>query len=76
MSKPKSVQMYATTSSNLKAFGHDAEEQRLHVEFKGGGLYAYDGVSEELFNQLRDAESKGKFFHAEIQNKFKFRKIK
>lgn len=64
-------------SSNLKAIGHDAEAKELHIEFQGGSVFAYDGVTEELHAALMAAESKGKFFHEKIKNGgFKFRKIK
>lgn len=64
-------------SSNLEAIGHDEEKNELHVEFHGGSVYAYDGVSKELYDKLMNAESKGAFFHKEIRKGgYKFRRIK
>ena len=32
-------------SSNILSVGHDPETNTLEIEFKGGGVYSYDGVS-------------------------------
>lgn len=62
-------------SSNLEAIGHDPDSQELQVQFKGGGVYAYDGVPKELFEELLNAKSVGSLFHAKIKDKFKFRRL-
>lgn len=71
------MELKPVKSSNFKALGHDKETEELHIEFQGGSVFAYDGISEELYLALMDAESKGKFFHEKIKNGgFKYRKIK
>lgn len=63
-------------SSNIAAEGYDKETQELQLEFKGGGLYAYDGVPQEVYDALVGARSVGKEFHAKIRDQYKTRKLK
>jgi hypothetical protein len=52
-------------SSNLASVGH--EDTTLEVEFKNGQLYHYFGVSQELYQELLNAESVGKFLNTNIK---------
>jgi hypothetical protein len=64
-------------SSTLEAYGGwTPEKEQLIVEFKGGSQYLYHKVPVQTFDGLEKAESKGKFFHANIKGKFEFVKIK
>jgi len=44
----------------------------LTIKFKFGGTYDYIDVEEELFNEMKEAPSVGKFFHARIKGKYDF----
>jgi len=57
-------------SSNLQAIGFSAAG--LFVRFKGGGLYRYPEVPRVVFDRGMDAESKGKWFRAEISGHYKY----
>lgn len=61
-------------SSNLKSIGYDGEGMILEVEFKGGSVYRYFGVSSEIHRDLMSAQSKGSYFYKKIKNNFKFEK--
>jgi len=63
-------------SSDLQSVGYDPDTQTLEIEFKSGGIYQYYGVPETIYRQLITAASHGKFFHAHIKDKYRFRKIK
>lgn len=63
-------------SSNIKAVGYDTETSELQVEFTGGGLYAYDAVPLDVYRDLTEAHSVGKFFHAKIKDVYETRKLK
>jgi hypothetical protein len=67
--------MTPVISSNIESVGHSSQkgneewaEQTLRVSFKFGGTYMYHPVDEELFNEMLEAESVGKFFIAAIKN--------
>lgn len=57
-------------SSSLRSIGYDRRSQTLEVEFKNGGIYRYAGISAELWNQLRLAESIGRFFQDHVRDRF------
>lgn len=63
-------------SSNIKSLGYDKFRKKLEVEFKNGGVYRYKGVPKEVFNQINNADSKGKFLNKEIKYNFPYRKYK
>lgn len=57
-------------SSNIKEIAYDANQQILGVRFTSGGEYWYYSVPAITFMSLMNAESKGKYFRAEIQKKY------
>ena len=61
-------------SSNIVSVGHDPETNTLEIEFKGGGVYSYDGVSAAKHSALMGADSIGSHFHAHIKNAHSFTK--
>ena len=62
-------------SSNIKSIGYDIVTKTLEIEFTTGGVYRYNEVPEEVYNKMSISESKGKFFHTVIKNKFKTIKV-
>ena len=72
-------------SSQIHAHGYNPETRTLALQFKrkgengervGGSVYHYDDVAPEVYDGLCKAESKGKFFGANIKNGgFAYRKI-
>ena len=58
-------------SSNLKGARYNAKKKILDIEFQKSGKYAYHEVPEEVFDNLCNAESPGKFFFSNIKGKFK-----
>ena len=58
------------TSSNISAIGYDAETNTLEIEFKGGSVYSYPGVTPDQHQQLLNADSVGSHFHKHIRNNF------
>lgn len=62
-------------SSNIKAIGYDPDTRELHVEFKGGGVFCYDGVSAAQHAALMAAPSHGAYLHAKIKTAHKCRKV-
>lgn len=57
-------------SSNIAAIAYDANTQVLGIRFTNGRTYTYPDVPADVATQFRDSESKGKFFFANIRNKF------
>ncbi len=63
------------TSTNLSAAGYDEASQTLEVEFNYGAVYRYAGVPLNEFEGLMNADSKGKYFNANIKTRYQFSKL-
>ena len=61
-------------SSTVQRFGYDAETQTLRVEFQNG-TYAYSGITEEIFNEMKAASSKGKFVAQNLKGIYQATKV-
>lgn len=57
-------------STSIAAAGYDPATLTLAIQFKNGGLYHYTGVPQEVVDQLRAAESAGKFYMQQIRGKY------
>lgn len=62
-------------SSTIDELYYNLEERKLIVTFKNGSKYQYDDVSEDVFKELISAESVGKYFTANIRNKYTTTKL-
>ena len=65
----------AVISSSLSEVGYDPSEQRLEIRFRSGGTYEYYNVPEEVYTDLVEDDSVGKYFHAEIKDQYQFKKL-
>lgn len=54
-------------SSNLKSAGYDPDQNVLRVEFHGGNVYDYHGVTPEIHRAFSDSPSPGKYLHSIIK---------
>ena len=63
------------SSSNISAIGYDADNQVLEVEFTNGAVYSYSGVPTGECEGFMNADSKGKYLHANIKNRYPFTKL-
>lgn len=62
--------MQSVTSSNVEAVGHDAAANKLHVRFKNGGHYVYEGVDARGFQALLRAPSVGRHIANQIKGRY------
>lgn len=64
-------------SSQIAKIGYEKESQTLYVVFKSNQMeaYCYANVPNETFEELKEAESVGKYFSANIKSKFDWTKI-
>lgn len=66
--------MTAVQSSNIAGIDYDWSGT-LTIEFHSGGVYEYFDVPHSTYVDLMQAESHGKYFHAHIRNRFRYRKL-
>ena len=62
-------------SSNVSGFGYDASRLLLTIEFGEGSRYEYQDVPPHIFEELKEATSKGVYIAAIIKKKYKAKKI-
>ena len=71
---PTAIKLCPCDSSRIAAHGYDPDTNTLALQFKGRGgtpgpVYHYDKVEPELYEDLKRAESLGKFFGERINVK-------
>lgn len=69
------MERYSVASSNIASIGYDAPSQTLEVEFLNGTIYQYYGVPQNLYDQLMQAGSKGRFLNTYIKNAFGYSRV-
>lgn len=69
------MERYSVVSSSLKSVGYDVDKEILEIEFIYGAVYQYLKVPEQVYKDLMHAPSKGRFYLAEIKDKFAYQKI-
>lgn len=62
------------TSKNIQSIGYDADSHTLEVEFNSGGVYQYSSVPQEVYEGFIGADSKGRYFSANIKGVYSFSK--
>ena len=60
------IEMHAVKSSMIKKIGY--LNKYLLVQFNSGPTYAYENVSNEVYQQLIGAKSIGQYFYNNIRN--------
>ena len=56
-------------SDNVLKTTYFPNNSRLYIAFSRGTTYSYGNVDAELYKEFENAESQGKFFHKNINNK-------
>lgn len=62
-------------SAAIQEIDYDAERAKLLVRFQSGERYVYVGVPGEVHRSFLDAPSKGRFFQAEIRDRYPFNRL-
>jgi hypothetical protein len=62
-------------SAAISAIDYDSERGKLLVRFVSGEAYVYVGVPGEVCRSFAEAESKGRFFQAQIRDRYPFNRL-
>lgn len=62
-------------SAAIHAIDYDDERAKLLVTFTSGEAYVYVGVPGEVHRSFIDASSKGRFFQAEIRDRYPYNRV-
>ena len=68
-------EMQPVNSSNVAAVGFDATNQTVYVQFLNGSIYAYKGVQEHEFENLRTAPSVGSYLNRNFKNIYPYERV-
>lgn len=63
------------SSTSITSIGYDPDAKILEVELRAG-IYQYFGVPAKVFDDLRNAASKGRYYSKFIRDAYKYRKVK
>jgi len=61
-------------SSALEGAHYLPNTNVLFLRFQNGSTYQYDGVAAEVYEQLMDSTSKGRFFLGQIQGRYAYQR--
>lgn len=61
-------------SSHIKTIEHNGKD--LYITFLNGSTYEYDDVPEGMVRQMLKVDSKGKFLHRYIRDRYPYRNVK
>lgn len=67
---------YSVDSSNIDKVEYDADGLVLRVTFKNGGMYEYEGVLQEIVDEMLSADSVGRYFHSNVRMNYPYTKIR
>lgn len=62
-------------SRMFTATAYAQAEQTLYLRFRSGDVYRYFDFPPERFQELLAAESKGRYFLAEIRDQFRYERL-
>ena len=63
------------SSSEIVDIGYDPSSMTLEIGFKQEAVYQYFDVPESIYQGFLRADSKGRFFHANIKNHYRYTKL-
>jgi len=66
--------MVQVESEAIDEIDYDAALSTLHVRFAHGGWYSYFAVPARAYEDFIAADSKGRFFHEHVRDRYPFRK--
>jgi hypothetical protein len=73
MEKVTQTELVPVESSNIAAVGYDGGT--LTVAFHEGRIYRYYGVSAQVYHDLIDALSKGRYLHRSIKGTYPVERV-
>jgi hypothetical protein len=65
----------SVSSSNISSVGFDSDTQTLEIEFTNGNIYQYFDVPVTVYEELMQAESKGKFLSTQIKGVYRYARL-
>lgn len=64
------MEMIRVSSSAIRAIGYDATTRRMKITFTEGHTYDFCSVPKNVFEGLRHAGSKGRYYNDHIRDRY------
>lgn len=64
------IEITSVESTNIEGIGYNNVKKHLWVAFKGNKVYRYDLVPRKTFEELMNAESKGRYLNSHIKGQY------
>lgn len=61
-------------SSNISKVGY--EDDNLYVQYNSGNLYRYKKVPKNVYKDLLESDSKGRYINSSVKSKYEYEKLK
>lgn len=75
MLQGSSAKRIAVESNYIRSVGYNSSNQVLEIEFKTGGVSHYIDVPPEVYTDLMNAPSHGRYFNSNIKDIYSYRKL-
>lgn len=62
-------------STNIASIGYDVSTETLEIEFLSGAIYQYYNVPNNMYEQLMQEGSKGRFLNTYIKNAYPYSRV-
>ncbi len=74
---PRTVSIHrdAVESTSIASIGFHKDLRVLEIEFRSGALYRYSAVPPSIFEGMKKAKSKGRYFSQTIRGRFEFHRL-
>jgi hypothetical protein len=59
-------------SDNVLKTTYFPQAKKLYIAFSRGHTYSYGNITREMYDEFEAADSQGKYFHSNINNKSKY----
>ena len=63
------------SSTSINRVGYDQKTRTLEVEFRNGRAYQYLGLPPQVYHELMQADSKGRFINFIIKKNYPYLRI-
>jgi hypothetical protein len=69
------IEMYPVGSSNISAVGYDSINETVLIYFLNNTVYAYKGINEIVFEELKTAPSVGSYLNRNFKNVYHYERV-
>lgn len=73
--KQRRTKLVPVSSKSIHHVGYDPDMQRLFLDYRGGRLYEYFDVPDELYVRLLNATSIGRFVNYAIKPHYHYKEV-